>query len=323
MFTSVRRIAATVGLLALPIVANAQVLPPSEQPGRERERFVEPPAARAQPSGPTISLPSTTAPAGAEKIRVHVRDIRVVGSTVYRADELKGLYADLLGHEVSLQAIYDLARRITAKYGADGYVLSRAIVPPQELNPKGARVRIEIVEGYVDKVEWPPSLSPYRNFFDDYARKIIADRPLNIRTIERYLLLAGDLPGLKFSTSLKPSATNTGASTLVVDVATKPVELYGRVDNRGTPARGPIEFLTSATFNNLIHQHEAFTFTYASVVPTKELNYVVGNYRQVLTKASRSLPMPATAGVRPEPRRLRRCNTEPSDPTAISGSRIP
>ena len=34
------------------------------------------------------------------------------------------LYADLIGAEVSLAAVYDLARRITAKYGAAGYVLS-------------------------------------------------------------------------------------------------------------------------------------------------------------------------------------------------------
>ena len=41
-----------------------------------------------------------------------------------------------------------------------------------------------------------------------YAREITAERPVNIHTIERYLLLAGDLPGLKFKNSLKPSAAN-------------------------------------------------------------------------------------------------------------------
>ena len=39
------------------------------------------------------------------------------------------LYADLIGHDISLAAVYDIAQRITAKYGADGYVLSRAVVP--------------------------------------------------------------------------------------------------------------------------------------------------------------------------------------------------
>ena len=42
---------------------------------------------------------------------------------------------DIIGREVPVTAIYDVAQRITAKYGDDGYVLSRAIVPPQELTP--------------------------------------------------------------------------------------------------------------------------------------------------------------------------------------------
>ncbi len=227
-------------------------------------------------------MPSTVAPKGADKIFVRVRGVHIVGSTVYTNEQLAPLYQDLIGHRVPLAAIYELAQRITAKYGNDGYVLSRAIVPPQQLNPKGAVVRIEVIEGYIDKVEWPARLSRYHNFFTGYAAKITAERPVNIRTIERYLLLAGDLPGLKFSTSLKPS-TQTGASVLVVEVTEKPIAALAQIDNRGTPARGPFEYLGSATLNNMLGEDEALTLTYAGVVPFKELNYAAANYRQVLT----------------------------------------
>ena len=113
----------------------------------------------------------------------------------------------MVGQRVPLTAVYALAQKITSKYGNDGYVLSRAIVPPQQLSPDGAIVHIDVVEGYIDKVEWPRQLARYRDFFTAYAAKITAQRPVNIRTIERYLLLAGDLPGLKFKTSLRPSET--------------------------------------------------------------------------------------------------------------------
>ena len=66
-----------------------------------------------QPGGPIITLPSTVAPPGAEKVIVLVRDVQVVGSTIYRADELAALYADLLGHQVTLAAVYEIAARIT------------------------------------------------------------------------------------------------------------------------------------------------------------------------------------------------------------------
>lgn len=262
---------------------NAQVIPPGELPGRERQRFAVPPAPQAQPSGPVVTLPSTVAPKGAEKLFLRVRGVKITGSTVYSPAELKALYANLIGHRVSLASLYALAQKITVKYGNDGYVLSRAIVPPQQLNPKGAFVRIDVVEGYIDEVEWPKELSRYRDFFTDYAARIAAQRPINIRTIERYLLLANDLPGLKFTTSLRPSKHAKGAATLVVSVVQKHVDANAHIDNRGTPARGPFEYFGSATVNNLLGLHEAWTFTYAGVVPLKELNYAALGYRQVLT----------------------------------------
>lgn len=282
MFFLARCISVALAIAAVPVVAVAQVIPPSEQPGRERERFTQPPVPQAQPIGPVVGLPSTVAPKGAEKVFFRLRGVRIVGSTVYSAEQLTPLYSDLIGQSVSLAAIYELAQRITAKYGNDGYVLSRATVPPQKLDPKGAIVRIDIVEGYIDKVEWPAQLSRYRDFFTDYAAKITAERPVNIRTIERYLLLAGDLPGLKFSTSLKPS-TRPGASVLVVEITEKPIDVNAHVDNRGTAARGPFEYYGSATFNNWLGWHEALTLTYAGVVPFKELNYAAAAYKQVLT----------------------------------------
>ena len=57
---------------------------------------------KARPAGPTIVLPSTAAPAGAASIKLHVDDVRIVGSTVYSASDLKPLYADIVGHDVAL-----------------------------------------------------------------------------------------------------------------------------------------------------------------------------------------------------------------------------
>jgi hypothetical protein len=50
-------------------------------------------------------------------------------------------------------------------------VLSRAIMPVQELDPNGAVVTIQVGEGYIETVEWPPQLSAYRDFFSYYAER--------------------------------------------------------------------------------------------------------------------------------------------------------
>ncbi len=278
------RVIAALALVIFATAAVAQpVIPPSAQPGRERERFTEPPAPLAQPGGAAISLPSTVAPKGADRVNVLVRAVHITGMTVYTQEQLAPLYADLIDHQVTLQAIYDLAQKITTKYGNDGYVISRAIVPPQQLNPGGATVHIQVIEGYVDKVEWPHALDKFRDFFTYYTARITAERPSNIHTIERYLLLASDLPGLKFKNSLKPSAANQGAATLIVEIVSESLyDWAARVDNRGPPGQGPLEFLASVTLNNLLRVHDAFTLSYAGPFKPEELKYIYGQYSQVL-----------------------------------------
>src|SRR5262245_46458979 len=251
-------IVAALALLASSQAALAQI-PASELPGRAREQFQQPRAPLSQPGAPRVSLPSTVAPPGAENLKVLVRGVRITGSTVYSPEDLAPLYQDIVGKVVPVTAIYDLAQRITGKYGSDGYVLSRAVVPPQELSPQGAVVHIQIIEGYIDRVEWPPALAKYRDFFSYYAAQITAQRPINVKTLERYLLLASDLPGLKFTNNLRASKTNPGAATLVVEVVEKPIDAFARIDNRGTEARGPYQYFTSVSVNNLARMHESLT----------------------------------------------------------------
>src|SRR5256885_16268176 len=102
------------------VPSGAQLVPPSDQPGRERERFERPPVPLAQPGGPTIALPGIEAPPGAAETTLVIRQIRIVGATVYTPPQLAKLYADLIGKKVTLQAVYDVAQRITAKYGGGG-----------------------------------------------------------------------------------------------------------------------------------------------------------------------------------------------------------
>ena len=216
MVACVRSVAAALAMVSVSFAAvaqvvppGAQVVPPSDQPGRERERFERPPVPLAQPGGPAISVPGIEAPPGAAETKLVIRQIRIVGATIYTAAQLAELYANVVGKTVTLQAVYDLAQRITAKYGGDGYVLSRAIVPVQQLDPNGAVVKIQVVEGYIERVEWPPELSTYRDFFSYYAgedhRRASGQYPHH-----RALSLAGGRPARPQVQEQHQAASNQG-----------------------------------------------------------------------------------------------------------------
>ena len=313
-------------MLSLSDAAFAQLIPSGIRPGREREQLIDQRRApTVTPGGPSITMPSTEAPPGAAQLLLTIRRVQIAGSTVYTDEQLAPIYRDFLNRRVTLEVVYDIAKRITAKYGADGYVLSRAIVPPQELSQGGATIRIQVVEGYISKVEWPrEKLARYRDFFADYTAKIIANRPTNIRTLERYLLVANDLPGLKFTTTLQPSKTEQGAAVLVVEVTEKPFDVQARFDNRGTKPRGPYQFLVTPTFNNLAGAHESVSVAYAGVTQIDELQFAALAWRQVLT--SEGLTAFANASYswgRPGTRQLRDLDYRTTSTIAEAGFAYP
>ena len=290
MVACVRSIAAALAMVSVSFAAvaqvvppGAQVVPPSDQPGRERERFERPPVPLAQPGGPAISVPGIEAPPGAAETKLVIRQIRIVGATVYTAAQLAELYADLVGKKVTLQAVYDLAQRITAKYGGDGYVLSRAIVPVQQLDPNGAVVKIQVVEGYIETGRVAAAALRLSRFFLVLRAR---GSPPSVRSISApssaISCWRATCPASSSRTASSRIQPRSGAAILVVEVTHKPVDFFARVDNRGTPARGPLEFLNSTTFNNLFGGHEALTLTAAGAFKTRELQYYAANYRQVL-----------------------------------------
>jgi hemolysin activation/secretion protein len=46
----------------------------------------------------------------------------------------------LIGREVTAAAVYDLAAKISAKYGQDGYLVARAIVVPQAVTSQAQAI---------------------------------------------------------------------------------------------------------------------------------------------------------------------------------------
>lgn len=276
-----------------PAPSEAQTIPSTVQPGRERQQFTPPVAPLSHAPAAFLQLPETMAPADADKIRLRLASLTVEGSTVYSEAELNALAADLVGKDISAAAIYNLASKISAKYGKDGYLVARAIIVPQAVDPKHASIRLKVVEGYIETVSWPAEANRYRDVFTPCLNKIKAERPAKTKTIERCLLLANDVPGLTFSSTVKAGKNSDGGVELVVSLKERPFSASVSVDNHGSKGRGPWEHVTSVTENNRLRLDESLTFTYAGSLEPKELYYLSGSYHQVLNSDGLAFDMTA------------------------------
>ncbi|HLL28788.1 MAG TPA: ShlB/FhaC/HecB family hemolysin secretion/activation protein [Xanthobacteraceae bacterium] len=268
----------------LPLAAAAQT-PPKNELGRIQQRFQVPPESRARPAERIQPLAVPGLPRSGREIdqgpvKFTLRALHVTGSTVYDDEAFRPFYAEFLGREVTLEALLAVSKRITKKYADDGYVISRASPPEKDPDADGV-VTIRVIEGYIEKVEWPETITRYRDFFSDYAAKITADRPLNIRTLQHYLDTS-DLPGLSFSYKWKPLRASVGAYVLIVTVKEKHVDITIRIDNRATTILGPDESVSQVAFNNIFGQHESLTLSYGNAFKFGDLDYFAAKYRQVL-----------------------------------------
>ena len=233
-----------------PAMAYATVVPSVAQPGRAQENMG---ISNERPAVGGQSVISTPDESGKnlglkEGATFTLKAISVENATAFAKGDLESDYKEYIGKKVSLATLNQITAKITAHYRNAGYILSRAVLPPQRISDGSVKVRI--VEGFVSKVvfEGAPVTSGLLN---EYADKIRNAKPLDAATLERYLLLIEDLPGIKAQAVLRPSAT-PGASDVVITLSEKTIDGSVTADNRGSRYIGPFQGSVTAGANNLL-----------------------------------------------------------------------
>lgn len=266
--------------------AWSQAVPAPVAPGRVEQPLQPRPS--VPPTGGAPSVPTIPSggemPAGAESVHFVLRGVQISGATVYPAGTFEGLYADLVGKDVTLAQVYSVAQAITARYRADGYILSQAVLPAQQIAT--GTVQIRIVEGFVDKVvvkdETTGASDVNRGVLDRMAQKISGVRPLTAKALERYMLLINDLPGVQARSFLSPSTTTPGGADLTIVLNEKKYDGYATFDNLGSQFVGPLEFSVAGNLDNAIGIYERTGLRYVGTFRFSELKYIEATHQEQL-----------------------------------------
>ncbi|HBN8254723.1 TPA: two-partner secretion system transporter CdrB [Pseudomonas aeruginosa] len=223
--------------------AAAVELPGTVQPSQLDERFKPRSEPQAKPEAPLV-VPKQVAPQGSEQIRFELREIRIEGNTRYDKAVLESYYQHMLGKQVSLAELVDLANRLTAKYRQDGYLLTQVVVPEQSI--EGGKVRLQVIEGYLEHVQIKGTVDGPRVRVEELLAPLTEKRPLDANTLERGLLLVGDLPGVNVQSVLSPGQA-LGSSNLDVALQQQRYEGFVSLDNRGSHYTDPTTLAFGAT----------------------------------------------------------------------------
>lgn len=252
------------------------------EPGQIQKR-ISPPDAPRPPDEP-IRAPRAAPPRdGAGQAASFVlAGVELAGATVYRPEELLSTYEKLLGREVSLGDVGAIAAAITGKYRDDGYILSRATVPPQSV--ASGILRIEVVEGFVVRVEFSGAKPGAEGLLQGFADIITADRPLRLANLERSLLLMADAPGLAVTPTLEALDDAKGEFLLRLALRHTPFDGFVNLDNRGTSPIGPQQLFVGVNLNSVLGLLERTRISVFTVPNTpEELRYGQIHHEQILS----------------------------------------
>ena len=213
----------------------------------------------------------------AAQIKFKLKQIVLENNHVYSQSQLQQIFQDKVNKEISVAELQSIVQDLTNYYRNNGYILSRAILPPQHV--QNGIVHIRIVEGFIGQVNVIGIPKGARKIIQAYGDKIAQSRPLQIKVMEHYLRLANEVPGMQVKAVLEPSKNLTGASDL--NLSSQEQTFTGSIsyDNYGTRYIGPQQDTVNAALNSIFLSGDSTRLTYATTTRPHQLQFYDVSYQ--------------------------------------------
>jgi hemolysin activation/secretion protein len=167
---------------------------------------------------------------------------------------------------VPLTRIEAARQEILQRYRSAGFVLCTVSA---NIDSAG-KLRFIITEGRIAAVKLDGDIGPAGVQVLRFLNQLTKVQPIDSATLERYLLLAQDVPGVSLRAVLQPSTDDPGALTLIAEVSRQPVSGLLSFDNRAFDQTGPIEGLAVLDLNSFTELGEKTEISYYHTFPDSQ-----------------------------------------------------
>jgi hemolysin activation/secretion protein len=231
-----------------------------QPPGPLKEEFVRPQPSPS-PVLPIVPLPPET---GEMKqpgaVRVFVRDVQVIGNSVFSEAEIAEVTAPFKNRTSVTEDLERLRLTLTLLYVNKGYLTSGAIIPDQDV--VSGVITVQIIEGKLTRID----VEGNRWFTSSYLRdrlELGVRTPVTLAPLQEQLqILQQDRRIERLNAELRPG-DQRGESLLNVRVTDKqPFHASMEVNNYQTPLVGEIRGIGRLVDNNLTGRGDQLTLGY-------------------------------------------------------------
>lgn len=243
--------------------SNLAQVPSSIPPGSlepTRPPLPSLPNAPASPDLPSLTSPMPASPETPENVpaaTVFVRQIEVLGNTVFSEAEISEVIKPFENRSLTFEELLSIRTAITELYTRQGYTTSGAFLPPQDVSD--GIVQIQVVEGELERIE----IQGLTRLKESYIRSRIAlaaNPPINLRQLESALQLLQLDPHISRIQAELTAGTSSGRNILTLQVK-EAENLAGLlvVDNRDSPSVGSIRYTAGISHNNILGFGDTFS----------------------------------------------------------------
>lgn len=163
------------------------------------------------------------------------------------------------GKGLTLEEIQLIAYTLTKEYRRLGLILTRVIVPPQEVDHRGV-IKLQIVVGKLGNISVEGNHMYRRNLLVE-PFTTWKDKPIAAHWIENGLMALNGYPGLQvFSVFKKGTESKETDLILKIKSESRYHASFG-ADNTGTSLTGRVHGFVNATINNLSHHADSLSGT--------------------------------------------------------------
>lgn len=259
---SVRRklIVSLSGIMLLAHPANAATISPLAVP--DASSILAPPT--PSPELPKPEIPklkdNLNLPDGSSKLlSFRIAHVRIVGAKMVDPRVISKLFDPMLNKPVAAKDLKAALDQITRIYADAGYALGRAYVPVQIMS--GGTLIIRVVEGYIGNITIKTESAAARAVVARYGRHITDEKPLRKETLERFLSLMTDVPGLTVKGQLTGMNIYTGMATMALTAEQEHITTSAALDSRSNVKGLPFQVYLTGAINNILGDGETLALT--------------------------------------------------------------
>ncbi len=242
-----------------------------------------PPITRQEvPSSPQTTLPHILPPVapipdngnGAPPLKVFVKEVRVIGTTVLSKNDLALVVKPYIDQYLTTEQLEELRRTITLVYVNKGYITSGAILPDQ--SAADGIITFQVIEGklsdiHVEGTTW------FHPFYFTSRLNQSAGPPVNLNELRNRLqIFLQDQRIARLNSELQPGLA-PGSSILNLKVQeTHPLKAWLEFNNYQSPTVGAERVLASVSHLNPLGFGDSLSFTWGhskGVKPLVDVSY--------------------------------------------------